>query len=177
MVRSTFVLVLALLLSLAGCVSSAPVRSAPANEDQFNAEATVLAAYNVISGPAGRHDWNRFKELFAPGARLIKVENGSDGVKTVVMTPDEFATESQKYLQDHSFFEWPIAQRTSVFRDVAHVLSTYESRNASSDEQPFERGVNSFQLVRSGERWLIQTLLWQSADATHPIPPELMPIH
>jgi hypothetical protein len=169
------------LLLAAGCASS-PSASAPAtpaeNSDEFNVEATVLAAYNVISGPAGRHDWDRFKDLFAPGARLIKTESGADGVvKTVVMTPDEFATESQKYLQENSFFERPIAQQTVVFRDIAHVFSTYEARHASADAEPFDRGINSIQLVRSGDRWLIQTIFWQSADATHPIPSAYMPYH
>ena len=39
--------------------------------------------------------------------------------------------------------------------------SAYESRNNSSDEKPFARGVNSFQLVKNGDRWQILTILWQ----------------
>ena len=149
-----------LVFVLAGCASAPP--PAPAvnpDSDEFQIEATVLAVYNVISGPAGRRDWNRFKDLFAPGARLISVKK-----ETVVMTPDEFVAKNTPYLQEHGFFERPVDTHVERFRDVAQVWSRYESRNASSDEKPFARGVNSFQLVRDGDRWRVLTILWQEEN-------------
>jgi len=149
-----------LTLALMGCVSAPP--PAPAvnpDSDEFQIEATVLAVYNVISGPAGRRDWNRFKDLFAPGARLISVRK-----ETVVMTPDEFQAKNTPYLQEHGFFERPVDTRVERFRDIAQVWSRYESRNASNDEKPFARGVNSVQLVRDGNRWRVLTILWQEEN-------------
>ena len=145
-------------LLLFGCASSggqAPPPVQPGSDD-FEIEATVLATYNVISGPAGRRDWDRFKELFAPGARLIVVKK-----ETTVMTPDEFIAKSTPYLKDNGFFERPVDTKVERFRDIAHVFSRYESRHASNDAQPFARGVNSFQLVRDGEHWRVLTILWQ----------------
>jgi hypothetical protein len=135
----------------------------------------VQAVYSVISGPGGRRDWDRFDSLFAPGARLISTKR-KDGVVTAnVMTPQEYATKAGAYFADHGFFEGSIANRVEHFGDIAHVFSTYESRHASSDDKPFARGINSFQLVRNGEEWRVLTIFWQEEDAAHPIPAEYMP--
>ena len=43
-------------------------------EDVASVDAIVAAVYDVISGPAGEaRDWDRFRSLFLPGARLIPV--------------------------------------------------------------------------------------------------------
>ena len=144
------------LIFLAACASVDAPPAAPQTQpgsEEFDIKATVLATYNVISGPAGRRDWNRFKDLFAPGARLIH--------KDKVMTPEEFSTESQKYFAEHGFFERPVSTRIDRYHDVAQVWSAYESRNNSNDDKPFARGVNSFQLVRAGGQWKVLTILWQ----------------
>jgi len=143
--------------------------------DEFQIQSTVFAIYNVISGPAGRRDWDRFKELFVPGARMIVAKSKDGEVTSKVMTPDEYATSSQEFFKDNGFFEQPIATRIERFGDIAHVFSTYESRHASADEKPFVRGINSMQLVRSGDTWKVVTIFWQAEDATHPIPAQYLP--
>ena len=165
-----------LLILATACASAPPPPPAPATSgDDFQIQAALVAVYNVISGPAGRRDWNRFMPLFAPGARLISTRI-KDGVPvTNVMTPEEFSKNAQTYFAEHGFFEWPINNRIERFNDIAQVWSTYESRNASADDKPFARGINSFQLVRSGDRWLIMTIFWQEEDAAHPIPAEYLP--
>jgi hypothetical protein len=146
----------AVVLILAACSSSAPPPK-PASGDDFEIESTILATYNVISGPAGRRDWDRFKELFAPGARLISMKDG----KTNVMTPDEYQAKAKPYFDEHGFFERPASNKIERYKEIAHVYSAYESRHASNDEQPFARGVNSFQLVKIDGRWMVQTILWE----------------
>ncbi len=54
-----------------------------------------------------------------------------------------------------------MARRVETFSDIAHVFSTYESRRAPG-EKPFARGINSFQLVKTGAGWKIMTILWDS---------------
>ncbi len=53
--------------------AAAPPQAAPAANpaDVATMDATVAALYDVISGPAGKRDWDRFRSLFIPGARLI----------------------------------------------------------------------------------------------------------
>ncbi len=47
-------------------------QTTPANPaDVATMDAIVAAVYDVISGPAGKRDWDRFRSLFIPGARLI----------------------------------------------------------------------------------------------------------
>jgi len=144
-------LVLALLL--AAC-AGAPPPAAPATDSaEFQIETTVLAAYNVVSGPAGRRDWNRFKELFVPSAHLIE--------KGVAWTPDEYSKQANDALQTTGLFEHPTATRIERSGDIAQVWSRYESRHAANEEKPFAHGVRSFQLIRSGDRWLIASVLMQ----------------
>jgi len=169
---------LVLLLAVASACASVPSSQPPAAQpgsDQFAIESTVLAVYNVISGPAGRRDWDRFEALFAPGARMISTHRKDGLVTANVMTPKEYETKAGAYFADHGFFERPAANRLQRFGDIAHVFSTYESRHASSDEKPFARGINSFQLVRIGDDWKVLTIFWEEEDAAHPIPAEYLP--
>lgn len=153
-----------------GCASAPPAPVTNTDSDEFQVETTVLAMYNVVSGPAGRHDWDRFKALFAPDARLIEIHM-KDGVRTAtVRTPDEFATATQVELAEQPLFEHPVATRVEAYGDLAQVLSTYESRRAAADATPFRRGVKSIQLVREGERWVIQTVLSEELPAESPAP-------
>lgn len=153
--------VIVLLLLLALALPAFPATPAPSKpkpgSDEFNIESTVLAAYNVISGPAGRRDWERFKELFAPGARLVAYK---DRVASV-MTPDEFIEKSKPYLTENDFFERPVKTQIDRFKDIAHVTSRYESWHKTTDEKPFAKGVNHFELARSGERWVILSIVWE----------------
>jgi hypothetical protein len=164
------------LLAASAFAASPKAAALKPGSDQFAIESTVLAVYNVISGPAGRRDWDRFEALFAPGARLISTKRGEGGVVTAnVMTPKEYATRAGAFFNDHGFFERPANNRIEIFGDIAHVFSTYESRHASSDEKPFARGINSFQLVRSGDDWKVLTIFWEEEDAAHPIPAQYLP--
>jgi hypothetical protein len=165
-----------LLLSASACTSMNQLAAAPQpGSDQFAIDSTVLAVYNVISGPAGRRDWDRFEALFAPGARLISTKRAGGVVTANVMTPKEYADKAGVYFKEHGFFERPVHNSEERFGDIAHVFSTYESRHASSDDKPFTRGINSFQLVRIGDDWKVLSIFWQEEDAAHPIPAAYLP--
>jgi hypothetical protein len=142
-------LAVALAVLLAGCASAPP----PVSADDADVEATVLAAYNVVSGPAGRRDWDRFKELFTERAQIV--------VAGAAMTPDEFSKSVNGDLQTTGLFEHPVHTRVDRAGDVAQVWTEYESRHASTDAQPFARGVRGFQLIRAGGRWRIAGIVTQ----------------
>lgn len=150
----------------------------PANPaDVKSAESIIHAVYDVISGPAGQtRDWNRFQSLFIPGARLIptfKRPPDAPVFTTRVLSPEEFATNSQRAVQSQGFFEKEIARRTEQWGNIAQVFSTYESRHAAGD-QPFARGINSFQLLNDGQRWWIVTIFWQGESKDVPLTPEFL---
>jgi len=158
-----------------------PIQTAPAAEPAANPadvatmDSIVAAVYEVISGPAGPRNWDRFRSLFAPGARLIA--NGvrpTGEVVSRVMTPDDYAQRNGPFLEKNGFFEREVSRRTEKFANIAHLFSTYESRKAKDDAKPFARGINSIQLVNDGKRWWIMTIFWQGEDEKNPLPAEYL---
>lgn len=140
-------------------------------EDVDSIEHILAAVYDVISGPAGKRDWDRFHSLFYPGARLIPTRRNEKGVASArVLTPDEYAQRGQAFFDREGFFERSAANRIEQWDSIAHVWSTYESRHAKDDPHPFARGINSFQLFNDGSRWWILSIYWEAEDSTHPLP-------
>lgn len=150
---------------------------APRPADVASSESIIAALYDVISGPAGQdRDWQRFRSLFAPGARLIVGAPAADGrVPSRNMTVEQYVVSADPFLKRDGFWEREIARRVERYGNVAHVFSTYESRVNSADSPPFSRGINSIQLVTNGERWWVVTILWDFERPGNPIPAEYLP--
>jgi pimeloyl-ACP methyl ester carboxylesterase len=146
-------------------------------EDVSSPEAIVKAVYDVISGPAGRpRDWERFRSLFADGARMIPSgprPSGDFGPR--VLDPEGYIRRAEAAFATTAFHEKEIARRIESFGHVAHVFSTYEARHDPSDQKPFIRGINSFQLVFDGTRWWVVTIFWEAESETVKIPKEYLP--
>ncbi len=142
--------------------------------DVASIDAIIAAAYDVISGPAGKkRDWDRERSLFIPGARLIptakKAGRADVDLAPLILDIDEYIARVEPLLQE-GFYETEIARRTEQFGQFAHVWSTYESRHKPEDAEPFMRGINSIQLFNDGARWWIVTIYWQHENADHPLP-------
>jgi hypothetical protein len=137
--------------------------------DGDSVDTIVHALYDVISGPAGTRDWARFRSLFAEGARLIPLRVTAEGVTPAVLTVEDYVKRAGANFEKNGFYESEAARRIEIFGNIAHVFSTYESRHTPG-EKPFARGINSFQLVKSGNAWKVMTILWDSERETNPIP-------
>lgn len=158
--------------------TSQPTSTVQAKEDDVRSIESILAAtYDVISGPAGkRREWDRFRSLFYPGARLIptgKRPNETE-VRARVLSPDDYVERSAPFVEKEGFFERGVSNKIERFGNIAQVFSTYESRHNAGDAQPFQRGINSFQLVNDGRRWWIMTIMWQAETPESPIPQEYL---
>ncbi|MCY3611050.1 MAG: hypothetical protein OXH51_05890 [Gemmatimonadetes bacterium] len=144
--------------------------------DVESVEAIVTAVYESISGNAGvPRDWDRFRSLFLPGARLMPVatEHLENGRRSSVssVSPEEFAAGSEGFFEEQGFYEVEIGSVTETYGDIAHRFSSYASmRTDDPNEEPFNRGINSFQLLHDGERWWILTIFWQHEPDAGPIP-------
>jgi hypothetical protein len=141
-------------------------------EDVKSVDSLLAALYDVISGPAGERDWNRFRSLFMPNARLTSAEKSPDG--TVRVRPnsvEDYVRLGGAYFLKNGFFEKPIVSRVQTFGNVAQVFSSYESRHAPG-EAPFARGINSFQLAYDGKRWWVVNILWDEERPDNPLPKE-----
>jgi hypothetical protein len=142
----------------------------PRASDTTSPDAIIAALYDVISGPAGQaRDWDRFRGLFAPGARLIPAAPRQDGSIPVALSPDEYIKRANDALLK-GFFEREVSKKVDGFGTILHVFSTYESKRAAADEKPFARGINSIQLMQHGGRWWIVTVLWDQERPDNPIP-------
>ena len=129
------------------------------------------AIYDVISGPAGPRDWNRFYSLFAPGARLIPTRRMADSTPTIAAaTPEEYAQRAGEYFSKNGFYEREIGRTVDTFGAITQIFSAYASRHEASDAKPFARGINSFQLFNDGKRWYVVTIYWDVERPGNPIP-------
>ncbi len=144
--------------------------------DVASVEAIVTAVYESISGDAGvPRDWDRFRSLFTPDARLMPVateylENGRSS-SVANMSPAEFAEGTDEFFETDGFYEVEIGNVTETYGDIAHRFSSYASFYTDDpNEEPFNRGINSFQLLHDGERWWILTIFWQHEPDAGPIP-------
>ncbi len=142
------------------------------------------ALYEVISGPAGApRDWSRFRSLFVPGARLMPVRvvpgtpdpSTSPATDVVYISLDDYVTRNQAATQTQGFFERPIHNETAQFGGIVHVFSTYESRHAAADPQPFSRGINSIQLLHDGGRYWIVDIFWDAERRGLALPAQYLP--
>lgn len=185
--RSFFValLIMGISMSLGGATMAQNEKSRPPAPAQNQAvgpaakpadvatiDAIIAAVYDVISGPAGKkRDWDRMRSLFIPDARLIPTgPQPGGGYRSRVLGVEDYVTRSSPFLEKEGFFEREIARTTEQFGHIAQVFSTYESRHTAEDAKPFQRGINSIQLMNDGQRWWIVTIFWQGEDEKNTLP-------
>ncbi|HEY0931530.1 MAG TPA: hypothetical protein VGE27_16525 [Gemmatimonas sp.] len=148
----------------------APVPAKPA--DVSSMDAILAALYDVISGPAGqKRDWDRFRSLFVPGARLMPTAQpaGQPGLVTV-LTPEAFIQRTSAGFERDGFFEREIGRSVDTFGKITQVFSAYDSKRKLEDPKPFQRGINSIQLLNDGTRWWVVSIYWDAERPDNPIP-------
>jgi hypothetical protein len=144
----------------------------PKAEDVKSMDGILRAIYDVISGPAGDRDWSRFRSLFVPQARFTQTRKTADGgVMVNLLSVDDFVTVASDVFKKEPFYENAIVNRAQTYGNVAQVFSSYESRRAPA-EKPFERGINSIQLLNDGKRWWVLSILWDEERPDNPLPRE-----
>lgn len=178
---------LTLALALAGCATtssggktasagSVPVETiAPRPEDVASPDGIMRAFYEVTNvAPDAPRQWARDRTLYVPWIHFVALGSGASGRPAVtVWTHQEFVDATEPLLQK-GFVEREIFRTTRRYGNMVHVDSTYEA--LVGVEKPVRsRGVNSLDLYFDGQRWWVASVVWQSEDAAHPIPPELLP--
>lgn len=168
-------LVLALATPMAA-QTTPPAPPAPRPADVESIDGIISALYQSISGAAGvERQWDRFRSLMSPGARLIPTGRRPDSTWTMrTLTPEEYLTQNDAALK-RGFFEKEIARKVDRFGNIVQLFSTYESRRAETDPQPFARGINSIQLHFDGKRWWIVSIFWEAESPVHPLPAQYLP--
>ena len=155
------------MLSAADLAAKVPPAKA---EDVKSLDAIMRAVYEVISGPAGERDWKRFRSIFIPQARFTQVAKGHDGLTYVMSwSVDEFVRDAGEIFSKEPFYENGIVNESQSFGNMTQVFSSYESRRAPG-EKPFQRGINSMQLLNDGTRWWVISIAWDSERPDNPLP-------
>ena len=142
----------------------------PRLEDVKSMDGILHAIYDVISGPAGDRDWKRMRSMVLPQARFTEVGKGPDGAIFVISwNVDEFVRDATEVFSKQPFYENAIVNQTESYGNMTQVFSSYESRHAPG-EKPFERGINSIQLLNDGKRWWVISIAWDSERPDNPLP-------
>ncbi len=67
-------------------------------------------------------------------------------------------------------FKRELSRKTEQFGNLVHVFSTYEGKHKLSEEKPFLRGINSFQLMNDGALWWFIDVVWEAERPDNPLP-------
>ena len=137
-------------------------------------DATVKELYAAISFVEGEPNWNLLRSLFSPAGQMIHVKINS----IEAMSVETFISRMAEQIQTgklRGFYEVEISRRLELFGNIAHVFSTFDARYKADDPAPLARGINSIQLLKNGDRWLVISLLWDEERSDRPIPAEYLP--
>jgi hypothetical protein len=133
-------------------------------------DAIIAEMYDSVCFERGmRPDWKRQAAIFAPHARMVRINDSG-----VFEFDQESYRENFESMIDSgempSFWEGEMWRETRQFGDMAHVLSAYEARRSRNGEV-MNRGVNSLQLFRREGRWWISAMIWRREGKDVRIPP------
>ncbi|HEY5825455.1 MAG TPA: hypothetical protein VIT44_13865 [Cyclobacteriaceae bacterium] len=139
-------------------------------KDVTSIDATIAALYDVISGdPGTSRDWDRFRNLFKPEARLIPTRKSQQEELTLqALTPEDYVKLFSSRIST-GFFEKELHRNTEQYGTIAHVFSTYETKE-KKDGPITNRGINSIQLFFDGKRYYIVNIFWCAEGLGFPLP-------
>jgi hypothetical protein len=180
--RSRSLIAAGLLLAAGLASAQTRRREAPLPADALSVDSIVAALYASVShAPDASPDFERMRGIFLYVGMLVPPAKPGEEIK--VTDVDGFAERYQKGVEARKekkeagsgFFERETARRSDCFGNVCQIFSTYESRHTASDAAPFQRGINSIQLVRDGKRWWIASVAWDTEKPETPIPAQYQP--
>jgi hypothetical protein len=130
---------------------------------------TLQSMYRVISFAEGDEpDWDGMKEVFAPNALLTRIT--PERVEHFDLASFQLMAQEMLDLGIYTgFYEHEIARRAEIFGALAHVLSVYETKRSATAARCLGRGVNSIQLLWSGDSWRVLSLLWDEETSSNPL--------
>jgi hypothetical protein len=147
--------------------ATAACGTGPADPAATSPGTLARALYEIVSGPAGAaKDWARLR---APGALITPTLHGDDGFLAAPQTLEQFIGLNDKLFGQRGFYERELSQDVRVLGHVAHVWSSYETRE-KEDGPVQNRGVNTFQMLNDGTRWCILSATWDAEKPAHPLP-------
>lgn len=134
-------------------------------------DSIIAKLYSIISQAPGKRNYDQFKALFLPNARLISIKVDAAGKSTFQnVTVDEYVEIIKPKLEKANYFEIEIGRRQEEYNNIAQVFSTYKSTLITEKDMQFESGINSFQLIYYKGRWWIASALFNNEAKENLIP-------
>jgi predicted metalloprotease with PDZ domain len=135
--------------------------------DVSEIDQVIKALYDVISGPAGPRDWNRFRSLYHPDAYMAAFNAKKELRK---FSPLQYTQNNGPFFMQNSFYEKELGRKVNQFGNVAQVFTSYEF-TAGTTPPTVKRGINSIELIKEKGRWYIMNISWDEESKDQPIPP------
>lgn len=164
------------LAAAAAAQTHVPVATvAPRPEDVATIDGMIKAYYEVVTGPAGQpRDWARDRSLYIKDLRFVIVDYDKSGQPAPKIVDHQQFVDSSNASLMKGFVEKEIHRVTERFGPMAHVWSTYETRQTETGPI-IQRGINSIELFWDGKRWWIANAIWTDETKDNPIPKEYLP--
>ena len=140
------------------------------SKDTETIESTMEAVLDVISGPAGRKmDMARFRNLFRGDVKFHIRTKRNDQLAVAELSVENYINNVAPRLEAQDFFETVGSLTIDRYGDIAQVFMVYLTKR-SPEGEPFDKGINSFQLMYDQGRWWVVGLMWQAESSGVPIP-------
>ncbi len=154
--------------------STAAAGSSYTVPDEQAIKKAVDAAYAAISFKKGEEPrYDSIKNYFIPKAQLINYRTDTMQVTSI----SQFVYLYRSFIEGDSvkmFYEKELYGKTEQFGKVASRISTYKTYLNTMDK-PEERGVNSFQLVKTPQGWKVSSIIWDVERKGLKIPAYYLP--
>ena len=156
------------------CPAAFAQTPAPSCLPKTTLDELIKAVDDGVSGPANK-DRTCFRDLFTADARLAPMVKAADGSYAPKMLAVQDWIDAVAKHGSVLFLEKQIKVKSEVYGRIAHLWSTYETRENSPDSKPEARGINSIQAVNDGKRWRIVEIVWQAETPDAPVPAKYLP--
>ena len=147
----------------AGCQPQSPTSQTMSKRSQKELQeidALIAKVFDAICFNEGeRPNMFKLKDLFIEGGLLINYNEQ----EPLSLPVSEFVPHFENVVESGaipSLEDKEVFQKTEIYDRIAHRFSFYEARFKKEDEEPFARGVNSLQLIKTSDGWKVSSMAW-----------------
>lgn len=140
------------------------------NTDSLEINSLINEFYQTLSFEKVEvNKFDRLFKFFTPEALMI----GNVGTTPEFSTVKQFvdgAKESWKKFQVTARNEYELCAKTEIFGKIAHRFSTYKIQIIAKGRERYTSGINTIQLIKQNNRWVITNIAWDGESQTKKIP-------
>jgi hypothetical protein len=165
-------------LALPGYTAEQLSRLAPAARpaDVASPRAIVQALHASVNGKVEAFDWQRFRSLFLPGARIGEAGEETAGRPQVRFDSVEHWIQSIRSLPARAINKEVIFKtHVEQFGNIASVFYTHSAVFSWNGKVDDVRRVNSCQMIFDGRRWWITSVIWNDSLKKWDLPRDMEP--